>query len=284
MRVSNDWKEYELLDATCGARLERWGTFVLERPDPQVIWKTEKRHPRWKNPDASYRRDSGGGGVWQKYNLPEQWEIGYKDYSFIVRPMNFKHMGLFPEQACNWDSAAELIKRHNQPVKLLNLFAYTGAASVVCAKAGASVTHVDAAKGMVAWAKQNAEQNGADIRRIVDDCKGFIEREIRRGNRYDAIIMDPPSYGRGPNGEIWRLEDDLYDFLTLTARLLSDDCAFVFINSYTTGLAPSVLQYLLAEILSPRFGGKASADEIGLTVTSTGRVLPSGATGQWIHY
>lgn len=282
MWISDKWNSYELLGATDGMRLERWGEYVLERPDPQVIWKTGRRHPRWSNPDAVYRRNASGGGSWSEHRLPSSWTLCYGDLRFSVKPMNFKHTGLFPEQAANWDTArARIRERIEKPVKLLNLFAYTGAATVACAKAGATVTHVDAAKGMVAWAKDNATLNGVEARWIVEDCRRFIERELRRGNHYDAIIMDPPSYGRGPSGEIWRLEDDIYDFLTLVARLLSDDAAFVFLNTYTAGLAPGVLTVLLDTVFTARFGGRAEASELGIPISGTRHILPCGATGRW---
>lgn len=284
MWISDKWTDYSLLDAANGQRLERWGAFVLERPDPQVIWKTPKKHPAWNSPHAVYTRSETGGGQWSKNTLPEAWDISYSDLNFAVRPMNFKHTGIFPEQAVNWDACKELIRRHNAPVKLLNLFAYTGGATIAAAKAGAQVTHVDAAKGMVQWARENAERSGVEARWIVDDCVKFVQREIRRGNRYDAIIMDPPSYGRGPGGEIWKLEDNLFDFLTLCSRLLSDNAAFVFVNSYTTGLAPSVLTYLLETVITPRLGGRSESKELGLPVAQNGLILPCGATGRWIHY
>jgi 23S rRNA (cytosine1962-C5)-methyltransferase len=267
-------------------RLERWGKYILARPDPQVLWKTGKNHPGWQNPDAAYKRSSQGGGEWSRHSLPEKWNVGYGDLSFAVRPMNFKHMGLFPEQSPNWDAARKLISSRVQAgkeVKLLNLFAYTGAATAACAKAGAKVTHVDAAKGMVAAAGENAMLNGVQARWIVEDCRSFIARELRRGNRYDAIIMDPPSYGRGPGGEIWRLEDDMFDFIKLCAGLLSGDAAFVFVNAYTTGLAPGVLTYMLETLITPNFGGSAEAGELGLPVGDTRLILPCGATGRWIR-
>ncbi len=284
MWISDRWTDYELLDATDGMRLERWGGYVLARPDPQVIWRFEKKHPRWRSPDAVYARSDKGGGSWSKHNLPASWRIRYGDLTFAVRPMNFKHTGLFPEQAANWDEAARLIARRSNPVRLLNLFAYTGGATVASAAAGARVTHVDAAKGMVQWARENAALSGVQARFFVDDCVKLVEREIRRGSEYEAIILDPPSYGRGPSGEVWKLEDNLFDLLTLSTRLLSDDAQFMFINTYTTGLAPSTLRYLLGSLLVPRFGGEASAEELGLPVTQSGLILPCGATGRWIRY
>ena len=284
MWIADGWKEYELLDCGSGEKLERWGDKLLVRPDPQAIWNTPRRHHGWKRPDGRYLRSSAGGGSWEKGRLPGQWQVRYKNLTFQVKPMNFKHTGLFPEQAVNWEFAQEQIKRAGRPVSVLNLFAYTGAASVACAAAGASVCHVDAAKGMVQWARENARASGleeAPIRWIVDDCAKFVERAIRRGRRYDAIIMDPPSYGRGPTGEVWKLEDNLYPFVELCAGVLSDEPLFIIINSYTTGLAPSVLTYILETVVSRKFGGRTVSDEIGLPVSETGLVLPCGATGRW---
>lgn len=284
MWKSTNWRDYEVLDTSCGEKLERWGKYILVRPDPQVIWSTPKEDPRWRNFDARYSRSSSGGGQWSRHRLPERWQIRYGELTFNVKPMNFKHTGIFPEQAANWDFIGEQIRRAGRPLKVLNLFAYTGAATLAAAKAGASVCHVDAAKGMVAWARENAASSGlegAPIRWIVDDCAKFVEREIKRGHFYDAVIMDPPSYGRGPSGEIWKLEKDLFPFLELVARVLSDDPQFFILNSYTTGLAPSVLTCLLDSILTPRFGGRTESDELGLPVTDSGLVLPCGATGHW---
>ena len=284
MWIADGWKEYELLDCGSGEKLERWGDKLLVRPDPQAIWNTPRHHHGWKRPDGRYLRSSAGGGSWEKGSLPGQWQVRYKNLTFQVKPMNFKHTGLFPEQAVNWEFAQEQIKRAGRPVSVLNLFAYTGAASVACAAARASVCHVDAAKGIVQWARENARASGleeAPIRWIVDDCAKFVEREIRRGRRYDAIIMDPPSYGRGPTGEVWKLEDNLYPFVELCAGVLSDEPLFIIINSYTTGLAPSVLTYILETVVSRKFGGRTVSDEIGLPVSETGLVLPCGATGRW---
>ena len=284
MWKADQWKDYEVLDTSDGEKLERWGSFYLVRPDPQVIWSTPRQDPRWKRFDARYARSSTGGGHWSAHHLPEHWCIHYRELTFQVKPMNFKHTGLFPEQAVNWDFAMDKIRRANRPIRVLNLFAYTGGATVACAKAGASVCHVDAAKGMVAWAKDNARLSGladAPIRWIVDDCAKFVEREIRRGKTYDAIIMDPPSYGRGPGGEVWKLEENLYPFVKLCAGVLSDKPLFVLINSYTTGLAPSVLGYLLHLLVAEKYGGTVSWDELGLPVTATGMALPCGATGRW---
>ena len=285
MWIADKWKDYELLDCGGGERLERGGSRLRVRPHPQVIWAAPRRHPGGRRPDGRYFRSSTGGGHWEKDKLPAQWQIRYGALTFQVKPMNFKHTGLFPEQAVNWDFAMEKIRSAGRPVSVLNLFAYTGAASVACAAAGASVCHVDAAKGMVAWARENARASGleeAPIRWIVDDCAKFVEREIRRGRRYDAIIMDPPSYGRGPTGEVWKLEDSLYPFVELCAGVLSEKPLFVIINSYTTGLAPGVLGYLLQMLIGRRFGGRCEWDEIGLPVTETGLALPCGATGRWI--
>ena len=284
MWISTHWKDYELIDCSRGEKLERWGKYVLVRPDPQAIWNTPREHPCWRRPDGRYARSSSGGGAWDKGRLPEWWNVNYRDLTFLVKPMNFKHTGLFPEQAANWDWAREQIQKAGRPVQVLNLFAYTGAATVACAAAGASVCHVDAARGMVSWARENAKASGleeAPIRWIVDDCTKFVEREIRRGRRYDAVILDPPSYGRGPTGEIWRLEDNLYPFVELVSRVLSDQPLFVLLNSYTTGLAPSVLTYILESLLSRRFGGRTESQELGLPVTESRLALPCGATGRW---
>lgn len=285
MRYTSDWKDYELLDCSSGERLERWGNVTLIRPDPQVIWKTPKKHPAWRRADAVYHRSSSGGGNWEiKNKIPSFWSIGYGDLNFNVKTMGFKHTGIFPEQAVNWDYTAKLIKNAGRPVKVLNLFAYTGGATVACLKAGAEVVHVDASKGMVQWAKENAVASGvADrkVRWIVDDCVKFVQREIRRGNKYDIIIMDPPSYGRGPGGEIWKLENEVYLFVELCSQVLSDNPIMVLINSYTTGLSPAVMQYILGALIKPKFGGVAESDEIGLPVTQTGMVLPCGASAIW---
>ena len=284
MWIADNWKDYELLDASCGERLERWGEHILVRPDPQAIWKTEKKAPEWRHPEGRYSRSHTGGGSWDKSALPAQWDIRYKDLSFHVKPMNFKHTGLFPEQAANWDWMREKIAGAGRPINVLNLFAYTGGATCACLAAGASVCHVDAAKGMVAWAKDNAAASGlsgASVRWIVDDCGKFVEREIRRGKRYDAIIMDPPSYGRGPGGEVWKLEDNLWDFVSLCAGVLSDEPLFVLINSYTTGLAPSVLTYMTESIFTARYGGVSHAEELGLPVSRNSLALPCGASCRW---
>ena len=286
MWTADKWRDYELIDSSDGERLERWGSYTLIRPDPQVIWKDAKKSKLWQSADASYHRSSKGGGSWEKNHLPDEWQIGYENLGlrFTLRPMGFKHTGLFPEQAVNWDWFSQLIKNSGRKIKLLNLFGYTGGATVAAAKAGAAVCHVDAAKGMVAQAKENAVLSGladAPIRYIVDDCKKFVEREIRRGNRYDAIIMDPPSYGRGPNGEVWKLEDNIDQLVNLTAGVLSDEPLFFLINSYTTGLSPSAMGYILSLRVKSRYGGKIESDEIGLPVTSSGAVLPCGSSSRW---
>lgn len=286
MWIADQWKDYEVIDTSGGEKLERWGNYTLVRPDPQVIWNTPKEDRRWRSYDGRYARSSTGGGQWSEKRLPERWQVRYGPLTFNVKPMNFKHTGIFPEQAVNWDFSMEQIKNAGRPISVLNLFAYTGGATLAAAKAGASVCHVDAAKGMVAWARENAASSGlseAPIRWIIDDCAKFVEREIKRGRRYDAVIMDPPSYGRGPSGEIWKLEKDLFPFLQLVTGVLSGDPLFFIINSYTTGLAPSVLTCLLDSLVTPRFGGHSEADELGLPVTDSGLVLPCGATGRWVR-
>ena len=284
MWLSDKWQDFELLDCSHGEKLERWGDYILVRPDPQAIWDTPRRDARWRSCDGKYTRSETGGGAWDKRRLPASWQIGYGELRFNIKPMNFKHTGIFPEQAANWDYAMAKIRAAGRPVSVLNLFGYTGAATVACAAAGASACHVDAAKGMVAWGKENAAASGvADrpIRWIVDDCAKFVEREIRRGRRYDAIIMDPPSYGRGPGGEVWKLETNLWPFVELVSGVLSDDPLFVIINSYTTGLSPSVLTYLSESIFTRRFGGRSESQELGLPVTASGLALPCGATCRW---
>ena len=270
-----------MLDTSSGEKLERWGKYTLVRPDPQVIWFTDKKNPLWRNADASYKRSRSGGGAWSENRLPDSWTISYGDLRFRIKPMGFKHTGLFPEQAANWDWFSELIRNAGRPIKVLNLFAYTGGATVAAAKAGASVCHVDASKGMVQAAKENAALSGlseAPIRYIVDDCKKFIEREIRRGNKYDGIIMDPPSYGRGPTGEVWKIEESIDSFVELTAGVLSDDPLFFLLNSYTTGLSASTMKYISSVRLLSKFDGKCEADELGLPVKDTGLALPCGSS------
>ena len=284
MWVANGWKDYEVIDCSGGEKLERWGDYILVRPDPQVIWNTEKKEKGWKKMNGHYHRSTKGGGEWEFFDLPEQWSINYNDLKFQLKPFSFKHTGLFPEQAVNWDWFSEKIRNAGRPLKVLNLFAYTGGATLAAAAAGASVTHVDASKGMVTWAKENAVSSGladAPIRWLVDDCVKFVEREIRRGNKYDGIIMDPPSYGRGPKGEIWKIEDSIHDFVKLCTQILSDDPVFFLLNSYTTGLAPAVLTYMISTEIVPKFGGQVISDEIGLPVSSNGLVLPCGASGRW---
>lgn len=290
MWTADGWKDYEVLDTSDGEKLERWGDYLLVRPDPQVIWKTERTHAGWRRPNAHYHRSSKGGGEWEFFDLPEQWQISYGGLRFHLQPFAFKHTGLFPEQAANWDWFSGLIRtrraeKPEQPVRVLNLFAYTGGATAAAAAAGAAVTHVDASKGMVTWAKENAAASGlsgAPIRYIVDDCRKFVEREIRRGSRYEAVIMDPPSYGRGPKGEIWKIEDSIHDFVKLCTGVLSEEPLFFLINSYTTGLQPAVLRYLLGLELGC-FGGRTEADELGLPVSGNGLVLPCGTSGRWMR-
>lgn len=281
MWIADEWKDYECIDTADGEKLERWGDVILCRPDPQVIWDTKSAPQLWNNANAHYHRSSSGGGKWEyKKFVPEQWTVKYKNLTFNIKPMGFKHTGLFPEQAVNWDYMMKKIE--SRPgAKVLNLFAYTGGATVACAKAGAAVTHVDASKGMVQWAKENAKSSGlqdAPIRYLVDDCMKFVEREIRRGNKYDAILMDPPSYGRGPGGEVWKIEESICQFVRRCSLLLSDNPLFFIINSYTTGLAPTVLSNLMQMCL-PK--GKVESSEIGLKITASSMVLPCGATGRW---
>lgn len=284
MRVAK-WQDYELIDTSLGERLERWGDKILIRPDPQIIWNTEKKNPLWKRADAKYSRSNTGGGAWQEYNkLPQMWKIKYNNLTFQIKPMGFKHTGVFPEQAVNWDFISEVIVRANRKVKILNLFAYTGAATLACLEAGAEVCHVDASKGMVQWAKENAiasNLSNRPVRWIVDDCIKFVQREQRRGNRYDGIIMDPPSYGRGPGGEIWKLEEQLYNLVQLCTPLLTDNALFFILNSYTTGLSPSVMEYLLGILIKNARGGRICSSEIGLPVTQSGLILPCGSTAIW---
>ncbi len=284
MWIADGWKDYQVIDCSKGEKLERWGEYLLIRPDPQVIWDTPKSNKGWRSPDGHYHRSAKGGGEWEFFGLPQQWSIGYKGLTFHLKPFSFKHTGLFPEQAANWDWFGEKIRGAGRPIKVLNLFAYTGGATLSAAAAGAQVTHVDASKGMVGWAKENALVSGlgdAAIRWLVDDCVKFVEREIRRNNRYDAIIMDPPSYGRGPKGEIWKIEDAIHPLIRQCAKLLSEDPLFFLVNSYTTGLAPAVLTYLLSTEICPLQGGNVCSGEIGLPVKETGLVLPCGSSGRW---
>lgn len=295
MWIADKWKDYEVLDATEGEKLERWGNYILVRPDPQVIWSTPRSHRGWSKKNGHYHRSAKGGGEWEFFDLPDEWSISYRlggsPLTFRLKPFSFKHTGLFPEQAANWEWFSQLLReagrRADRPLKVLNLFAYTGGATLAAASAGAAVTHVDASKGMVNWAKENAAASGlgnAPVRWLVDDCVKFVEREIRRGSRYDGIIMDPPSYGRGPKGEIWKLETSIWPLITQTAQLLSEDALFFLLNSYTTGLQPGVLSYMLSEAIARPFGGRVEASEIGLPVSGSGLVLPCGAAGRWQHF
>jgi len=289
MWIADNWNDYEVLDTSTGEKLERWGDYLLVRPDPQVIWESDKKNPGWRKMNGHYHRSKAGGGEWEFFDLPKEWQIGYKDLRFNLKPFSFKHTGLFPEQATNWDWFSDIIKdalakNPDRQIKVLNLFAYTGGATLAAAAAGAAVTHVDASKGMVTWAKENAISSGLGekpIRWLVDDCMKFVEREIRRGNKYDAIIMDPPSYGRGPKGELWKIEESIFPFIKLTSEILSDDALFFLVNSYTTGLQPAVLSYMINLAIVDKFGGYVTASEIGLPVKDTGLVLPCGASGRW---
>lgn len=285
MRTASNWKDYEILDSSGGEKLERWGNTLLIRPDPQILWNTPREDPRWHQAKATYLRSATGGGRWDNREIEKQhWELHYRELTFLIRPTGFKHTGLFPEQAVNWDFMAEKIKAAGRPIKVLNLFAYTGGATLACAAAGASVCHVDASKGMVGWARENAKASGLEqkpVRWIVDDCQKFVEREIRRGNKYDGLIMDPPSYGRGPGGEVWKLEEAIYPLVELCTGVLSENPLFFLLNSYTTGLSASVMEYLLRVTVGKRFGGEVSSSEIGLPVTVSGGVLPCGSTAVW---
>lgn len=285
MRISEHWKDYELIDCSYGERLERWGDVILIRPDPQVIWKTEKENPLWETAHAKYIRPLSGTGSWKYYkNIPELWEIGYRDMVFKVRPTGFKHTGLFPEQAANWDLISEIIKESGKPVKVLNLFAYTGASTVSALHSGASVVHVDASKGMVNWAKENAALSKVDdknVRWIVDDCKKFVTREIRRNNKYDIVIMDPPSYGHGPSGEVFKIENEIFDLAKLCSNVLTDKPLAFMVNSYTAGLSPCTMGYILNFVLSKKYKGSVNTSEIGLKVTSSSLALSCGSTAVW---
>ena len=285
MRIAADWKDYQIIDTSGGDKLERWGDILLVRPDPQIIWNTPKEHPAWRKANAYYVRSRTGGGHWGERHMPKQeWEIHYKGLTFLIRPTGFKHTGLFPEQAVNWDWMGEKIRRAERPISVLNLFAYTGGATLACAAAGAKVCHVDASKGMVSWARENAQRCGLTdkpVRWIVDDCRKFVEREIRRGNRYDAIVMDPPSYGRGPGGEVWKLEEQIYPLVELCTQVLSEQPLFFLLNSYTTGLPAAAMEYLLAVTVGRAHKGKVSSSEIGLPVEQSGCALPCGSTAIW---
>lgn len=282
MRYSKDWIDYELIDCSYGERLERWGNIILIRPDPQAIFKTNRTDPRWKTAHARYIRSKSGGGHWETYKrVPDVWSIKYKNLTFNLKPMGFKHTGLFPEQAVNWDRVSGIIKNSEKPFKVLNLFAYTGGATLACASAGAEVTHVDASKGMVNWGKENSRSSNLSdkpVRWLIDDCKKFVEREIRRGKKYQGIIMDPPSYGRGPNGEVWKIEEEIFDLVSLCNEILADDAKFFLINSYTSGLSPAIMEYVLGLTVIKKLNGSVEVDEIGLPVTSTGYVLPCGSS------
>ncbi len=285
MWIADQWKDYEVIDCSGGEKLERWGRYILLRPDPQVIWNTPRTDKRWKHLNAHYHRSAKGGGEWEFFNLPQQWTVRYQSLTFHLKPFSFKHTGLFPEQAVNWNWIADQIRRAGRQVRVLNLFAYTGGATLAAASAGAEVTHVDASKGMVGWAKENAQASGlenAPVRWLVDDCMKFVEREIRRGRTYDAVIMDPPSYGRGPKGEIWKIEDAIYPLIQSCTKILSPQPLFFLINSYTTGLQPAVLAYMLGTTMK-KYDGIIQAEEIGLPVTSGGLILPCGASGRWSH-
>ena len=279
------WRDYELIDTSDGERLERWGDIILIRPDPEIIWKTEKKNPLWRNAHARYQRSKTGGGAWQTYKpIPDVWKIHYKELTFRLKPMGFKHTGLFPEQAVNWDFAMEKIRNAGRPVRVLNLFGYTGAMTLACMAAGATVCHVDASRGIVQWARENAEASHlADrpVRWLVDDCLKFVQREQRRGNTYDAIIMDPPAYGRGPGGEVWRLEEQVYSLVEQCLPVLSDLPLFFIISSYAAGLSPAVMEYLLGCLLQKKYGGTVSSFETGLPVTQSGLVLPCGSSAVW---
>ena len=285
MDVANNWKDYEILDMANGEKLERWGNITLIRPDPQIIWKEKSFPEKWKNANAKYNRSNTGGGNWNFIKpLPKSWQIKYKDLTFNIKPMGFKHTGIFPEQAVNWDWMMNKIRNSNREIKVLNLFAYTGGASVACLKAGASVCHVDSSKGMCEWAKENVASSGLrerPIRFLIDDVVKFVNREIRRGNKYDGIIMDPPSYGRGANGEVWKFEENIADLVKLCMNVLSDKPLFFLINSYTTGISSQVLENLLRINISKKVGGKFSHGELGLPMTNSKLILPCGIYGRW---
>ncbi|MBQ2934247.1 MAG: class I SAM-dependent methyltransferase [Clostridia bacterium] len=286
MRTFENFNDYELIDADNGERLERWGDIILIRPDPQIIWNEGHRDDRWNNAHAVYHRSNSGGGYWETLKkVPDVWSIKYNELTFRLKPMGFKHTGLFPEQAVNWSLAQKLIKEANREVSVLNLFAYTGGATIACMSAGARVTHVDASKGMVSWAKENAVASDLaerPVRWLVDDCMKFVKREIRRGNKYDAIIMDPPSYGRGPNGEVWKLEQQLSELLTDVGKILSDDPIFFFLNSYTGGLSPTILNYMVKSCIAPKNSGTVFTEEIGIKVSKRDVILPCGNTTIWM--
>lgn len=285
MNLANNWKDYEVLDMADGQKLERWGNVILSRPDPQIVWKQKSFPEKWKQVNATYHRSKTGGGAWEyKKQMPKEWLIKYKDLVFNIKPMGFKHTGLFPEQAVNWDWMINKIKSEKREIKVLNLFAYTGGATVACLSAGASCTHVDSSKGMVSWAKENVISSGQQekhVRYIIDDVVKFVSREIRRGNKYDAIIMDPPSYGRGTNGEVWQFENNIYDLVELCTQVLSDDPLFMLINSYTTGISSTVLANILNLTVAKKYNGKVESGEIGLPMTDSKMILPCGIYGRW---
>ena len=285
MNIAKNWKDYEILDMANGEKLERWKDVILVRPDPQIIWKNKSFPNKWKNANAKYKRSSSGGGQWEyNKNIPSSWKIKYKDLTFNIKPMGFKHTGLFPEQAVNWDWMIDKIKSEKRPIKVLNLFAYTGGATVACSYAGASVCHVDSSKGMVTYAKENIQASGLQdrpVRYIVDDVVKFVNREIRRGNKYDAIIMDPPSYGRGTNGEVWKFEENISDLIELCIKVMSDDPLFFLINSYTTGISSTVLENLLSLYIPKKYNGKFSSGEVGLPMKDSKLILPCGIYGRW---
>lgn len=283
MRVAKDWDDYEILDMANGEKLERWGNYILERPDPQIVWQDKTFKDKWKKVDAIYHRSKKGGGYWENINdIKASWQVKYKDLTFNIKQMGFKHTGLFPEQAVNWDYMIDKIKNSNRKIKVLNLFAYTGGATVACAYAGADVVHVDSSRGMVLWAKENIESSNLTdryVRFIVDDVIKFVKREIRRGNKYDAIIMDPPSFGRGANGEVWNIEESLYPLIKLCMEVLSDNPLFFLINSYTTGMSPKVLENILYMTLDKKYKGKISSGEVGLPMKNSNLILPCGIYG-----
>ena len=285
MWIADGWKDYEVIDCSDGEKLERWGKYILLRPDPQVLWSTPKKNPNWNKLNGHYHRSNKGGGEWEFFNLPKQWTINYRDLTFNLKPFSFKHTGLFPEQAANWDWFSKIIKESGRKdVKVLNLFAYTGGATCAVAKAGAAVTHVDASKGMVTWAKENVISSGLgdkSVRYIVDDVVKFVQREFRRGRKYDAIIMDPPSYGRGPSGEVWKIENELYPLIEDCMKILSENPLFFLINSYTTGLSAQILINVLSMTVGKKYGGVTEADEIGLPMSANGLILPCGISGRW---
>lgn len=285
MKISNDWVDYEILDMADGKKLERWGKFILDRPDPQIVWKEKTNKELWNKANAIYHRSKKGGGYWEnKTSVPSNWQIKYKDLTFNIKQMGFKHTGLFPEQAVNWEYMINKIKNSNRKIKVLNLFAYTGGATVACAYAGADVVHVDSSKGMVSWAKENIISSNLEdryVRFIVDDCIKFVQREIRRGNKYDAIVMDPPSFGRGANGEVWNIEESLFPLIKLCEEVLSDNPLFFLINSYTTGMSPTVLENILNMTVNKKYNGKVSSGEVGLPMKNSNLILPCGIYGLW---